>query len=126
MLFLFDCNLSHFCFAEETEPPLNCSSVVINNTDTSLTISGTFQYYNITYLDRPVYKSDTHPFYLYFHQASPCTAMWGVGETVGAHNGVAYVISNVTSTSPDDNTGEWTLLVDGSWYSDTNTTVFCV
>lgn len=105
---------------------MTCPYLAINNTDISLSITGTFSYYNTTYLGRPVYKSDTWPFYLYFHQVNECTTMWSVGEVVGESTGIAYVVSDDDMYNPEQISGEWTLLVDGEWVSNNNMTVFCL
>ena len=48
--------------------PITCTNIIINSTDTSLSIPGTFNYVNMTYTGRPVYQSDTLPYYFYYQQ----------------------------------------------------------
>lgn len=105
---------------------ISCRRVTIQNSNKCHSFTGVFNYTNSTYLGRPVYKSDTWPFYLYFYKPNPCTNMWSVGLEVGENKAVAYSYTYEGNSSLEDIASTWTLLVHGNWITDHSMDVKCL
>ena len=107
-----------FLFAETL-----CESLVINNTDTSLSIAGEFEPFGVI-SDRQAYYNSQSNLYLYYFELTPCNTFWSVGPRLGGPTSVAHVES--TEEDIANVSGPWKLLLDGAWVENSDTNVFCV
>ncbi|XP_035660369.1 uncharacterized protein LOC118405074 [Branchiostoma floridae] len=107
------------CRPEASQLELEPSDVCCTAACTHIIISGSttaqiehMTHYTLThqvYSGRPVYSSDSNPYFLYYHGEN---SMWMVGAYVGSNTARMYVIDN--AMSPDKIRGTWRLAVAGS------------